>query len=83
VRVLSPTGRQARLTARTIDWLPGSLLPLADTFEQTQSDRLLGLRILVTARQVDFRRGMDSLSTLVEQSLAVISLRRDLGPVVN
>jgi transposase len=30
-----------------------------------------GLRILVTARPVDFRRGMDSLSTLVKETLAV------------
>ena len=30
-----------------------------------------GLRILVTARPVDFRRGMDSLSTLVKQTLEV------------
>jgi transposase len=30
-----------------------------------------GLRILVTARPVDFRRGMDSLSTLVKQTLSV------------
>jgi transposase len=30
-----------------------------------------GLRILVTARPVDFRRGMDSLSTLVKEILAV------------
>jgi len=30
-----------------------------------------GLRILVTARPVDFRRGMDSLSSLVKQTLAV------------
>jgi transposase len=29
-----------------------------------------GLRILVTARPVDFRRGMDSLCTLVKQVLA-------------
>jgi transposase len=29
-----------------------------------------GLRILVTARPVDFRRGMDSLSTLVKETLA-------------
>jgi transposase len=29
-----------------------------------------GLRILVTARPVDFRRGMDSLSTLVKQMLS-------------
>src|ERR1700691_4759017 len=30
-----------------------------------------GLRILVTARPVDFRRGMDSLCTLVKETLAV------------
>lgn len=30
-----------------------------------------GLRILVTARPVDFRRGMDALSTLVKETLAV------------
>ena len=30
-----------------------------------------GLRILVTARPVDFRRGMDSLSSLVKQTLAI------------
>lgn len=30
-----------------------------------------GLRILVTARPVDFRKGVDSLCTLVKQSLAV------------
>jgi len=30
----------------------------------------LGLRILVTSRPVDFRRGMDSLSTLVKETLA-------------
>lgn len=29
-----------------------------------------GLRILVTSRPVDFRRGMDSLSTLVKETLA-------------
>jgi transposase len=29
-----------------------------------------GLRILVTSRPVDFRRGMDSLSTLVKELLA-------------
>lgn len=29
-----------------------------------------GLRILVTARPVDFRRGMDSLSTLVKETLS-------------
>ncbi len=29
-----------------------------------------GLRILVTARPVDFRRGMDSLSMLVKEALA-------------
>ena len=29
-----------------------------------------GLRILVTARPVDFRRGMDSLSTLVKEMLS-------------
>ena len=30
-----------------------------------------GLRILVTARPVDFRRGMDSLSTLVRETLVI------------
>ena len=30
-----------------------------------------GLRILVTAWPVDFRRGMDSLSTLVKETLTV------------
>jgi transposase len=30
-----------------------------------------GLRILVSARPVDFRRGMDSLSTLVKETLAI------------
>ena len=30
-----------------------------------------GLRILVTARPIDFRRGMDSLSTLVKETLAI------------
>jgi transposase len=30
-----------------------------------------GLRILVNARPVDFRRGMDSLSTLVKQTLSI------------
>jgi hypothetical protein len=29
-----------------------------------------GLRIMVTSRPVDFRRGMDSLSTLVKETLA-------------
>jgi transposase len=28
-----------------------------------------GLRILVTARPIDFRRGMDSLATLVKETL--------------
>lgn len=30
-----------------------------------------GLRILVTAQPVDFRRGMDSLCTLVKQTLSI------------
>jgi transposase len=30
-----------------------------------------GLRILVTSRPVDFRRGMDSLTALVKETLAV------------
>jgi len=29
-----------------------------------------GLRIMVTSRPVDFRRGMDSLSTVVKETLA-------------
>jgi transposase len=30
-----------------------------------------GLRILVASRPIDFRRGMDSLSTLVKETLAI------------
>jgi transposase len=37
-----------------------------------------GLRILVTARPVDFRRGMDSLSTLVKETLSVAPFAGDV-----
>ena len=37
-----------------------------------------GLRILVTARPVDFRRGMDSLSTLVKETLLIDPFAGDI-----